>query len=268
MSRVPRAVTLPVSRLWLAVALIAVWELTTRAVRESYFPPPSTIMRALHEVWFSGPATQAFLTDKAIDDFSSSLSHLFIGWALASLGGVALGLLVGRSRRAGEILDPLLQFLRAVPPPTLVPFFIVVFQLGAAMQIATIAFGVIWPVLLNTIDGVRSADRLQLDTAEVFGITGARRLARVIIPAAAPKIFAGLRVGLSFALILMVISELIGSTAGIGSFLIGAQRSFEIPRMWAGIVMLGILGWLFNTAFLVVERRLLAWHHGAQRLET
>lgn len=263
-----RALSLVVSRMWLVVVLVAAWELITRAVKESYFPPPSTIVRALHEVWFSGPAAQAFLTDKAIDDFSSSLSHLFTGWLLAAVAGIALGLLIGRSRRAGEILEPLVQFLRAVPPPTLVPFFIVVFRLGATMQIATIVFGVIWPVLLNTIDGVRSADRLQLDTAEVFGITGARRLAWVILPAAAPKIFAGLRVGLSFALILMVISELIGSTAGIGSFLIGAQRGFELPAMWAGIVMLGILGWLFNGVFLVVERRLLGWHHGAQGLET
>jgi ABC-type nitrate/sulfonate/bicarbonate transport system permease component len=165
-----------------------------------------------------------------------------------------------------DLLDPVLQFLRAVPPPTLVPFFIVVFQIGTTMQIVTIAFGVVWPVLLNTADGVRAVDPLQLDTARVFGVSRPRRLLLIILPAAAPKIFAGLRVALSFALILMVLSEIVGSTTGIGAELLDAQRAFELPTMWAGIVMLGVLGLLFNGAFMLLERRLLAWHTGAQRL--
>lgn len=262
-----RLLRLSATRLWLVALLVCVWEPATRAIDASYFPPPSRIAERLYDVWFSGPVSSGFLTEKAIDDFSSSLSHLFAGWAVASAAGLALGVLVGRSRTAGYVLDPALQFLRAVPPPTLAPFFIVVFQVGAKMQIAIIVFGVIWPVLLNTIDGVRATDPLQLDTARVFGITGARRLFLIILPAAGPKIFAGLRISLALALILMVISELIGSTSGIGSFLIGAQRDFEIPSMWAGIVVLGVLGFLFNTVFLLVERRLLGWHSGAQRLD-
>ncbi|TDD82107.1 ABC transporter permease [Actinomadura darangshiensis] len=255
-------------RAWLVAIAAVLWELVTRAVDETYFPPPTTIAEALHELWFSGPASHLFLTDKAMDDFSTSLTHLFVGWAAAGAAGVAVGAAIGRSRVLNDLLNPVLEFLRAVPPPTLLPFFIMVFQLGATMQVVTIAFGVVWPVLLNTADGVRTVDPLQLDTARVFGVGPARRLGTVILPAAAPKIFAGLRVALSFALILMVLSELFGSTAGIGSELIGAQRSFELPRMWAGIVMLGILGFLFNAVFILLERRLLAWHTGAQRLES
>ncbi|NKZ07270.1 ABC transporter permease [Actinomadura latina] len=253
-------------RAWLVAAALILWELVTRAVKETYFPPPTTIVKTLHEQWFSGPASQLFLTDGAVDDFSSSLAHLFIGWAAAGAAGVVIGASIGRSRTLNDLLDPVLQFLRAVPPPTLVPFFIMVFQLGATMQIVTIAFGVVWPVLLNTADGVRAVDPLQLETARVFGVGPLRRLLTIILPAAAPKIFAGLRVALSFALILMVISELFGSTSGIGSELIDAQRTFELPRMWAGIVMLGILGFLFNAVFMLLERRLLSWHAGAQRL--
>jgi ABC-type nitrate/sulfonate/bicarbonate transport system permease component len=141
-----------------------------------------------------------------------------------------------------------------------------VFQLGATMQIVIIAFGVVWPVLLNSADGVRTVDSLQLETAKVFGLSRYRRMVNVVLPAASPKIFAGLRVSLAFALILMVLSELVGSTAGIGSQLIGAQRDFDLPRMWAGIVVLGVLGLLFNLAFMLLERRVLAWHTGAQRL--
>ena len=255
-------------RTWLIALAVVLWELVTRKVNEAYFPPPSTIVETLHELWFSGPASQLFLTDDALDDFSTSLSHLFIGWVAAGAAGVAVGAAIGRSRVLYDLLNPVLEFLRAVPPPTLLPFFIMVFQLGATMQIVTIAFGVVWPVLLNTCDGVRAVEPLQLETARVFGIGRPRTLVTVILPAAAPKIFAGLRVALSFALILMVLSELFGSTAGIGSELIGAQRSFELPRMWAAIVMLGILGFLFNALFMLLERRLLSWHTGAHRLET
>lgn len=124
-------------------------------------------------------------------------------------------------------------------------------------------------VLLGSVPALgtasRGVDALQLDTARAFGVGRVRRLTAVVLPAAAPKIFAGLRVALSFALILMVLSELFGSTAGVGSELIGAQRSFELPRMWAGIVTLGVLGLLFNGAFVLLERRLLGWHAGARR---
>ncbi|MBC6462577.1 ABC transporter permease [Actinomadura sp. HBU206391] len=256
------------ARLWLVALLAAGWEIGTRVAKDPFFPPPSTIMRALHEIWFSGPVTQLFLTDKAIDDFRPSFINLFGGWALAAVGGVVLGIVIGRSQAVGDVLDPLLQFGRSIPPPTLIPFFIVVFDLGTPMQVATIAFGVVWPVLLNTIEGVRTVDSLQLQTAQVFGITGAQRLRRIILPASAPKIFAGLRVSLGFALILMVISELIGSTTGIGAHLINSQQSLEMPEMWAGIAALGILGCLFNAVFVLVERRFLAWHHGARRLDS
>lgn len=264
--RILRAARGFAERAWLVALAVVLWELVTRKVNETYFPPPTKIVTALHELWFSGPASHLFLTDEALDDFSTSLAHLFIGWAAAGAAGIAVGAAIGRSRILNELLNPVLEFLRAVPPPTLLPFFIMVFQLGATMQVVTIAFGVVWPVLLNTADGVRAVEPLQLDTARVFGVGRLRRLLTIVLPAAAPKIFAGLRVALSFALILMVLSELFGSTAGIGSELIGAQRSFELPRMWAGIVMLGILGFLFNAVFLLMERRLLSWHAGAHRL--
>ncbi|MFB4309014.1 ABC transporter permease [Actinomadura sp. GTD37] len=266
--RVLRAARGFAERAWLVAVAAVLWELVTRAVDETYFPPPTTIAAALRELWFGGPASHLFLTGNAIDDFSTSLTHLFIGWAAAGAAGVAVGAAIGRSRLLDDLLNPVLEFLRAVPPPTLLPFFIMVFQLGATMQIVTIAFGVVWPVLLNTADGVRTVEPLQLDTARVFGVGPVRRLVVIVLPAAAPKIFAGLRVALSFALILMVLSELFGSTAGIGSELIDAQRAFELPRMWAGIVMLGILGLLFNAVFMLLERRLLAWHTGARRLES
>ncbi|MEO5876054.1 MAG: ABC transporter permease [Streptosporangiaceae bacterium] len=256
------------ARSWLLVLLVVAWELGTRTAQESYFPPPSEIMPALQRLWFDGPPGHLFVNERAVDDFGSSLTHLFAGWFLACAAGVAIGVVVGRSPVARDVVDPLLEFLRAIPTPALVPFFIVVFQLGATMQIMTIAFGIVWPVILNTADGVRAVDPLQLDTAEVFGLGRTRRLVSVVLPAAMPKIFAGLRVSLSFALILMVIAELVGSTEGLGAQLINAEHSFELPTLWAVILVLGLLGFVLNGVLLLVERRFLAWHAGARRTET
>lgn len=133
------------------------------------------------------------------------------------------------------------------------------------MQINFIAFGIVWPVLINACEGARHVDRQHLDTASVFGLTGRERLFRIILPSAMPKIFAGLRVSLSLALILMVLSELIGSTDGIGFQLLDAQRSYDFPGVWATIVVLGVLGYALNSAFLAAERRVLSWHRSAKQ---
>jgi ABC-type nitrate/sulfonate/bicarbonate transport system permease component len=133
------------------------------------------------------------------------------------------------------------------------------------MKVLMIAFGVVWPILLNTIDGVQSVEQLYVDTGRVYGVTRSERLVRIVLPAAAPKIFAGLRVSLSIAVILMVISEMVATTNGLGFQIIQAQRSFKVLDMWAGIVLLGVLGYLLNTALLAVEGRVLHWHHRRPR---
>ena len=141
----------------------------------------------------------------------------------------------------------------------------VVFRIGAQMEIATIVFGAIWPLVLNTADGVRSIEPLQLDTARVFGLSRLDVVRRVVFPATLPRIFAGLRLSLSLSLILMVFSELVGSSNGIGYELVNAQTSFDLPAMWSGVVLLGIIGYALNVLVLAVEGRVLAWHRGSRR---
>jgi ABC-type nitrate/sulfonate/bicarbonate transport system permease component len=119
-------------------------------------------------------------------------------------------------------------------------------------------------VLLNTMDGIGGIDHTLLDTARVYQIGARDRILRIMLPAAGPQIFAGLRTSLSLSLILMVISEMVASTNGIGYFVLQSQRTFAIPEMWAGIVLLGILGYVLNLIFLLVERRVLRWHRGAR----
>src|SRR4051812_3991909 len=141
------------ARAVVVVAAAALWELVTRLTAQPFFPPPSTIVSRMYALWFSGPVTHVFLTDDALTMLQPSLGRLFVGWFAASVGGIVLGLAIGRSQVLSDFLDPLIQFGRAVPPPMLVPIFFALFKIGTPTQIATIALGVIWPVLINAIDG-------------------------------------------------------------------------------------------------------------------
>jgi ABC-type nitrate/sulfonate/bicarbonate transport system permease component len=142
-----------------------------------------------------------------------------------------------------------------------------VYGIGTPMEVASIAFGVVWPVLLNTIDGARYVDRGHMETAHAFRLGPAQRLLRVILPSAAPKIFAGLRLALAVALILMIVSEFEGSTDGIGKEMSVAQTDLDVPTMWAITVLLGLLGVVLNAAFRLAERRVLVWQRGSARTE-
>jgi ABC-type nitrate/sulfonate/bicarbonate transport system permease component len=255
---------------WLVFALaVAIWEAGTRLAGSPFFPPPSTITGRMRDMWFSGPASHLFLTPAATGNIGPSLTRMAVAFALGTVTGISLGMALGRSERVYAYLDPVFQFFRAIPPPTMVPVFLVLFSMGNQMQIASIVFSVIWPILLNTADGARSVDPLQLATARVFRLSTVDRVRLIIFPSALPKIFAGLRLALSLALILMVFSELLpGTTNGIGFQLTDAQTKFDLPSVWAGVVLLGVLGYLLNVLLLAIERRVLSWHRGARRVDS
>ncbi|ACU98396.1 MAG: ABC transporter permease [Saccharomonospora viridis] len=243
----------------LALALLVLWELATLAAESPFFPRPTQIAASVFDVFLSGPASQLFLSETVFDDVLPSLGRIFGSWAIATVIGVALGTALGRSQTALDYIGPLLSFMRAVPPPALVPVFMVLFGIDNTMKVVTIVFGVIWPIILNTIDGVRSVGPLQQETARSFRTPRHYWITMVVLPAAMPKIFAGLRLSLSLALILMVIAEMVGTTNGIGFQLISAQQSFEFATMWTWIVLLGVLGYGLNTLLLALERRVLVW---------
>lgn len=247
-------------RVAVLTVLIGAWQLLTSYARDTYFPTPVTIVRKMHELWFSGPASHLFLTEGATGDILPSLGRLLTGWAIGGTIGIVLGLVLGRSRSALDYVGPLINFGRALPAPALLPLFLVLFKIGTPVQLATIIFGVVWPVLLNTIHGAQSVDPVQVETALAFRTSRVRRLYAVILPAALPKIFSGLRISLALSLVLMVISELVGATNGIGYQFQVASHAFDLPATWAWIVLLGVLGNLLNWLFLIVERRVLTWN--------
>jgi ABC-type nitrate/sulfonate/bicarbonate transport system permease component len=248
----------------LAVA-VGCWQLATESGSSPYFLAPSAIVSFMDRQWFDGPASHVWLTPDATGNLLPSVGRMLAGLAVASVLGIALGVAIGRIQLLADLAEPLIHFGRAVPPPLAAPFFLVVFRLGTPMEIASIAFGVLWPVLVNTIDGARHVHPGQLETARAFRLSPGQRLVRVILPAAAPKIFAGLRLGLAVALVMMIVAEFVGSSDGIGWEVSTAQATLDMSTIWGAIVLLGVLGVVLNVIFGLAERRTLAWQRGAGR---
>ncbi|SDJ74249.1 ABC transporter permease [Nonomuraea jiangxiensis] len=248
-----RALRLLALQLVVPVVLLAgIWWWTGQA-GSFYFPPASEVARYFADLW---------LFERVGGDVLPSLGRMFAGYAIAVVVGMVLGTALGLSRLLRTAADPVVQFLRALPPPALIPFALLLFGAGDWSKVFIIALGTVWPILLNTIDGVRGVESQLLDAARSFQIPAGARLTRIVLPAATPRIFAGMRTSLSIAIILMVVSEMVASDNGIGYFVLESQRSFAIPEMWTGIVLLGVLGFVLNWLFVVMEARVLFWHRG------
>lgn len=242
----------------LPAILIAIWWIATLNNTSYLVPTPGGLITAFFDTWFG---------DRFWDDMVPSIARLFGGIAGAIIVGVGLGLLIGSFRTLRQLLEPLLEFFRAIPPPVLVPLLGLILGISDQMKITVIIFGSVWPILLNTIEGVRATDEVQRDTARSYRLTRPHRLRYLILPAAAPQIMAGTRQSLSIALILMVISEMTYSSSGLGFAIIQFQRNFAIPQMWSGILVLGLIGLALSLVFQLVERRVLAWYNGLREVQ-
>lgn len=234
-------------------ALLGFWWWATARAESLYFPTPDTVFQSVWNDWLMnfGESWQ--------DNFWPSLKRLLLGFGLAALVSVAVGVAIGRSRTFGQYVEPIIHFVRAIPPPAFLPLFIILLGIEDLQKVVLIAVGVFPPILLNTIDGVRSIDPQQFDTADVLQISRIRRITHVILPAAAPKIFAGLRISMSIAVILMVISELFAATDGLGFRILRSSRQYQYVELWAGIVVLGVVGTVLNGLLVLGERRVLRW---------
>ena len=241
----------PILEFILPVVLVCVWWLASSNSASFYFPPLKEILITFQESW---------LSQRFMQDLVPSLLRLFAGFALAVVVGVSAGMLFGLRRSLNEVVSAVLDFLRSMPSVALIPLAILIFGIGASMKIFVIAFGALWPILLNTIDGVRGTDAQLIDVAKSFRLSRYERLTKIILPAASPQIFTGLRASLSISVIMMVVSEMLASTDGIGFAILQAQRSFAIKEMWAGIIVLGIVGYLLNVLFILIERKVMHWH--------
>ncbi len=242
----------------LPIVLLAAWWVLTANSVNPYVPPLKDIFTIFPETW---------TVDRLGSDVLPSILRLLIGFAVAVALGVALGVWVGSSRTVRAVLEPVLEFFRAIPPPVIVPILILVAGIGDTMKILVIVSGCIWPVLLNTVEGVRAQDEVLRDTARCYGFSRMARLRHLVLPSASPQIVAGTRQALSLGIILMVISEMFAASNGLGFTIVQFQRGFAIPEMWSGIIVLGLIGILLNFAFRLVERRALGWYLGLRRAQ-
>ena len=239
--------------LGLPAAGVATWWFATANSTNFFFPPLASILGTFPDTWFTGRITS---------DVLPSLGRLLVGYLVALTIGIGMGVAIGSSRTLRAVLEPALEFLRAIPPPVLVPIIILFAGIGDGMKVLVIVSGCVWPVLLNTVEGVRAIDEVLRDTSRCYGLGRLARLRHLVLRGASPQIAAGARQALSIAIILMVISEMFAASNGLGFTVIQFQRSFAIPQMFSGIILLGLVGVALALVFRVVEHRALGWYRG------
>jgi ABC-type nitrate/sulfonate/bicarbonate transport system permease component len=254
MSRRAYRALMIVAEIAVPVAILAAWQLWTAHAHSPKFPRLSTILVIFRHMWlFSEFGSQVV----------PSLERIGAGFAIGVVVGVLLGVPLGLSPLLRKLAMPHIEYWRAMPPPALLPISVVLLKsIGNTQKIAFIAFFCLFPVLLNTIDAVRGIDPTLIDTARSFRVPWTHRIRSVILPAALPQIVAGMRNSLALAVIMMVLSEYFAATSGVGYVLLISKNTFQLGPMWAAIVLIGLLGYLLNALFLLVERRALAWHRG------
>ncbi|MHA7778017.1 ABC transporter permease [Roseibium sp. M-1] len=247
----------------LIIAIVALWELALHDNATFHFHPPSAIFAKFKELWFSGPTSSFFVTPAFWADVVPSVSRALGGWALGGTIGIIVGLVAGSNAAARAYIEPVVSYLRSIPKAALIPTFLIVFGATDTTRILAISFATVWLVLLNTMQGVRSLDPVMRQTGEAFKVPRWKQFTHIVLPAASPKIIAGLRVTLSLSLIIMLVSEWVLSSSGIGYFLINSQQNYDVVEMWAALLLIALIGYVLNTGFLMIEKRLLGWHRGA-----
>lgn len=236
---------------WLAVALLLLWWVMSRNSQSFFYPPLSDIAAKFREVW---------IFDHVGSDLWPSMRNLFVSVALSAAIAIPAGVVLGIWRRGYDVLAPFLSFIWALPKLALLPAFIALVGIGSSMQVTYVVAGTIWPILLGTIDGVRAVDPTLREMMRAYRVGRWITIWRVLLPGASPQIVAGMRTALSFGLVLVVVGEMLAPVQGIGTFVLLAQQSYSMTEMWAGALLIGLLGWAINALFSMIEKRVLGWH--------
>lgn len=249
---VPRAVRSSIA----IVAFVALWEALPRLgwVDATFLPPFSVVLRALYDMTLSGELGTHLL---------ASTLRALSGFAIAVALGVPLGLFIGWYRTLAEVLDPLLELFRNTAPLALLPVFVLVLGMGETSKVSMVVYSCIWPVVLNTVSGVRNVDPLLIRSARSMGLRPLQLFVKVVLPASVPSVFTGIRIAGAYSILVLIAAEMVGAKAGLGYLVNYSQFTFEIPKMYAGIITLALLGLAFNQAVLIAEKRLAAWKEQA-----
>lgn len=237
------------------VALLSAWQLGSmfEIVHPVYIPRITIIFQAFYDVIASG---------ELLAHYKVSLFRMFVGFGLSAIFAMGCGLVIGYSRIVFNFTEPVIEFCRPTPVSAIIPIVILLLGIGNEMKIFIVAWASFWPILVNTIDGVRGVDRTLVDTAKTYGCTRWELFKGIIFPAASPHIVTGMRVSIAISLIVTVIAEMLAGNNGIGFFVLDAERTFRIPEMYAGVFSMAIMGYSVNRVFVFVESLVMAWHIG------
>jgi ABC-type nitrate/sulfonate/bicarbonate transport system permease component len=225
------------------VLLLLLWQLL-QSGPSPYFPAPSR--------WWT--ATVAlFNREHLLLAFGATTWTFVKGLALAIIIGTALGVLVGVSERAARALHPLLEFMRAIPPPVTVPVASLLIGYNESMKLTVVVLSALWPILLNATSAVRQIDPLLLDVARSFRMTPIERMRRIVFPAIVPSLLIGIRIAIPLAIVVTLLVEMLTSLPGIGALMIRSQRNFQSSEVYALLVLVGLFGFVVNDLFAVIE---------------
>jgi ABC-type nitrate/sulfonate/bicarbonate transport system permease component len=235
------------------IVLLALWEMGVRFewADPRLVAPPSLVMIELWHIAQSGELAAAL---------AASLSRVVAGFVLAALVGIGLGCFMARVRTVEFIFDPVIELLRPVSPLALFPLFILWFGIGEASKVFIIAFACSFPIILNTYAGVRGIDATYFRAARSLGASAREIMQGIVLRGSLPHIFTGLRLAWGIALIVVVAAEMIGAVRGIGYMVLESQQTFRIPRLFASIAVIGLVGFLTDLGFRYVRRRMLPWY--------
>lgn len=238
--------------LLLVGAVLLLWELAARSGlwHRLLFPPLASI---------GGEFAELAMSAEGLSQVWISLYRALGGFALAALAGVALGMVMGRSTLVAGLLDPLFSGTYAVPKLALFPIFIFVFGIGSLSKVALVFLECLYPIVIMTYHGARDVNRVLLWSGQNMGASRAAILRRIVVPAAAPFIFAGFRVALPVAMIVVVITEMIASADGLGYLVIYALSSLQTDRMLAVVIAISLIGLLLDRSLVLLRSRLVYW---------
>jgi len=244
--------------LWLAASvlvglcLVVIWQLAAdaRLVSPVFLPGPDKAWAALE---------RGFANGELLDKLLGTVGRMVWGWLLASLLGIGLGALIGISPAARAYLGPTLEFLRPLPASAIVPVAIAFLGLSEGMVLVVIGFGALWPMLLATVHGFAAVEPRLYEVSRALGLSRWEVIGKIALPNALPDIFAGLRLGLTVALILAVVGEMLASREGLGLWILLSARAFRAPDLFAGVILLGLVGFASALLLSAVERHALRW---------
>jgi ABC-type nitrate/sulfonate/bicarbonate transport system permease component len=233
-------------------AVLGAWELAGLLgyLNPVLVPRPSLVAQTLWEILASG---------EVLAPLSHTLLLFGIGYGLACLIGITLGILMGQSPFVYGLFEPLVELLRPLPKSALVPALFLFLGIGPTTMITVVVLAAVFPVLINTLQGVRNIDPVLLDTARTFHTSPSRTILSVVLPAAMPMILSGMRVGLGLGLVLVVLAEMLAGDSGIGFLILDLQRAFQIREMYAWVVILAALGGALTILFDFTDRKLVPW---------